>query len=97
MSSSVKGSCSGCVPEKKEQELEQQRDEIFNKLWPMVAQQQWRAKVVSEALKETRVEAAEGRGVTDAEVPVEIEVNRSDRPTIPIGPVNKESAQDRSD
>jgi hypothetical protein len=63
----------------------------------MVAQQQWRAKVVSEALKETRVEAAEGRGVTDAEVPVEIEVNRSDRPTIPIGPVNKESAQDRSD
>jgi ubiquinone biosynthesis protein COQ9 len=45
--------------EKKAQESERQRDEFFNKLQPMVPQQQWMAKVVSEALKETRVEAAE--------------------------------------
>jgi hypothetical protein len=52
---------------------------------------------VSEALEETRVEGAEERGVTDVEVPVETEVNRSDRPTTPFGPVNRESSQDRSD
>jgi hypothetical protein len=63
----------------------------------MAPQQQWRAKVVSEACKETRVEAAEGRGVIDVEVPVETEVNQFDRPATLVGPVNKESAQDRSD
>jgi hypothetical protein len=46
----------------------------------MVPRQQWRAKAVSEALKETRVEAVEERGATNAEVPVEIEENQSDRP-----------------
>jgi hypothetical protein len=64
--------------EKKDQESERQRDEFFNKLWPMVPRQQWRVKVVSKALKETRVEAAEERGATDAEVPVETEVNSFD-------------------
>jgi hypothetical protein len=44
---------------RKDQESERQRDEFFNKLHPMVPQQQWRAKAISEALKETRVEAAE--------------------------------------
>jgi hypothetical protein len=44
----------------------------------MVPRQQWRAKAVSEALKETRVEAAEERGATDVEVLDEIEENRSD-------------------
>jgi hypothetical protein len=83
--------------EKKEHELERQRDEFFNKLWPMVPRQQWRTKVVSEALKETRVEAIEKWGATNAEVLVETEVNRSDRPPTPVGPVDKESAQDRSD
>jgi hypothetical protein len=46
----------------------------------MVPRQQWRAKAVCEALKETRVEAVEERGATDAEVPVETEENQSDRP-----------------
>jgi hypothetical protein len=41
----------------------------------MVPQQQWRAKEISEALKETEVEATEERGVTDAEVPVKTMVN----------------------
>jgi hypothetical protein len=63
----------------------------------MAPQQQWRAKVVFEACKETKVEATEGRGVIDAEVPVETEVNRFDRPATLVGLVNKESAQDRSD
>jgi hypothetical protein len=45
--------------EKKDQESERQRDEFFNKLWPMVPRQQWRAKAVSKALKETRVEGVE--------------------------------------
>jgi hypothetical protein len=63
----------------------------------MAPRQQWRAKVVSKALKETRVEAAEGRGVTDAEVQIETEVNWFDRPATPVGLVNKESAQDRSE
>jgi hypothetical protein len=54
--------------EEKEQESERQRDEFFNKLRPIAPRQQWRAKVVSKALKETRVEAAEEQGVVDAEV-----------------------------
>jgi hypothetical protein len=44
----------------------------------MAPRQQWRAKVVSEALKEIGVEAVEEREVTDAEVLVETEVNQSD-------------------
>jgi hypothetical protein len=78
--------------EKKVQESEQQIDEFFNKLQPVVPQQQWRAKVVSEALKKTRVKVAEEQGVTDAEVLVEAEVNRSDRPATPVGPVDEGSA-----
>jgi hypothetical protein len=41
----------------------------------MVPRQQWRAKAVYEALKETRVEATEEQGTTGVEVPVETEVN----------------------
>jgi hypothetical protein len=78
--------------EKKVQESEQHIDEFFNKLRPVVPQQQWRAKVVSEALKKTRVKVAEEQGVTDAEVLVEAEVNRSDRPATPVGPVDEGSA-----
>jgi hypothetical protein len=63
----------------------------------MVPRQQWRAKVVSEALKEIRVEATEERGVTNDEVPVETKVNQSDRPATLVGLINKESAQDWSD
>jgi hypothetical protein len=48
--------------------------------------------VVSEALKETMVEAIEELGATDAEVSIETEVNRSDRPTTPVGLVDKEFA-----
>jgi hypothetical protein len=36
----------------------------------MVPRQQWRAKIVFEALKETRIEVAEEQGVADAEVPI---------------------------
>jgi hypothetical protein len=85
------------VREKKEQESEWQRDEFFNKIWPIVSWQQWRAKAVSKAPKETRVEAAEERWATDAEVPVETKANQSDRPATPVRPVDKESAQDQSD
>jgi hypothetical protein len=67
-----------CAREKKDQESEWQRDEFINKLQPMVPRHGRRAKVVSEALKETRVEALEERGATDAEVPVEVEENWSD-------------------
>jgi hypothetical protein len=52
--------------EKIDLESELQRDEFFNKLRPMVPQQQWRAKAVSEALKEIKVEAIEEWGATDA-------------------------------
>jgi hypothetical protein len=52
------------VREKKDQESERQRDEFFNKLRPMVPRQQWRAKAVYEALKETRVEATKEQGTT---------------------------------
>jgi hypothetical protein len=45
--------------EKKDQESERERDELFNKLRPMVPRQLWRAKAVSEALKEIRVAAVE--------------------------------------
>jgi hypothetical protein len=55
----------------------------------MVPQQQCRAKAVSEALKETRVEGTEEQGATNTEVPVNTKVNRSDRPATPIGPVDK--------
>jgi hypothetical protein len=82
--------------EKKAQESEWQRDEFFNKLQPMVPQQQWMAKVVSEALKETRVEATEEWGATDADVgPVDKESaqDRSDRPATPIRPVDGVSMQ----
>jgi hypothetical protein len=44
----------------------------------MAPQQQWSTKVVSKALKETRVEAIEEQGIADVEVPVETKVNRSD-------------------
>jgi hypothetical protein len=74
--------------EKKDHESEWQRDEFFNKLWPMVRRQQWRAKVVSEALKETRVEVVEQQGATDAEVPVETEINQSGRPATLVAPVD---------
>jgi hypothetical protein len=57
----------------------------------MVPRQQWRAKIVFEALKETRIEVAEEQGVADAEVPIVIEVNR------PVRPVDGGSTQDRSD
>jgi hypothetical protein len=80
----------------KEQESERQRDEFINKLRLMVPWQQWRAKVVSEALKKTRVETAREQGVADIEVPVKTEVNRFDRPTTAVGPVDKGSTQDRS-
>jgi hypothetical protein len=63
----------------------------------MVPRQQWRAKAVSEALKETRVEATEERGATDVEVLDEIEENRSDWPATPVGLVIEGSAQNRSD
>jgi hypothetical protein len=63
----------------------------------MVPRQQWRAKAVSEALKEIRVAAAEERGATDAEVPVATKENRFDRPATPVGSVIKGSAQNRSD
>jgi hypothetical protein len=65
------------APEKKEVS-ERQRDEFFNKLRPMVPRQQWRAMVVSEALKKTRVEVAEERGATGVEVLLEAEVDQSD-------------------
>jgi hypothetical protein len=58
----------------------------------MVPRQQWRAKVVSKVQKETRVEAAEERGATDAEVPVKNEANRSDHPLTLVRLVDKESA-----
>jgi hypothetical protein len=45
--------------EKKEQELERQRYEFFNKLWPMVPRKQWKSKAVSKDLKEARVEVVE--------------------------------------
>jgi hypothetical protein len=45
--------------QEKEQESELQRDEFFNKLRSMVSRQQWKGKTVSEALKDTRVEAVE--------------------------------------
>jgi hypothetical protein len=82
--------------EKKEQESEWQRDEFFNKLWPTVPRQQWRAKAVSEALKKTRVDVLEERGATDVEVPVETKVNWFDWPATPVGPIDMGSAQDRS-
>jgi hypothetical protein len=44
----------------------------------MVPRQQWRAMVVSEALKKTRVEVAEERGATGVEVLLEAEVDQSD-------------------
>jgi hypothetical protein len=69
--------------EKKDQESKRQRDEFFNKLWPMVPRQQWRAKPVS--------------GATNADVPVETEVNRSDQLATPVGPVIEGSTQDRLD
>jgi hypothetical protein len=83
--------------EKKDQESELQRDEFFNKLRPMVPWQQWRAKTVSEALKEAMVEAVEEQGAIDAEVPVEIEENQSDRSATLVKPVIEGSAQNRSD
>jgi hypothetical protein len=63
----------------------------------MAPRQQWRAKVVSEDLKETRVEVAEEQEAANAELPIETEANRSDRPTTPVGPVDEGSIQDRFD
>jgi hypothetical protein len=83
--------------EKKEQESKRLRDEFFNKLCPMAPRQQWKAKVVSEALKETRVEAAEEQEAANAELPVKTEANRSDRPATPVGSVDEGSVQDQSD
>jgi hypothetical protein len=85
------------VREKKEQESERQRDEFFNKLQPLVSQQQWRVKIVSEALKEIRVEAIEEREVAEAEIPIETDVNRYDRLATPVEPADEESILDRSD
>jgi hypothetical protein len=44
----------------------------------MAPRQQWRAKVVFEDLKETRVEVAEEQEAANAELPIETEANRSD-------------------
>jgi hypothetical protein len=63
----------------------------------MAPQQQWKANVVSEALKETRVEVAKEHGGADVRVPVETEVNQPNRPTTPVRPVDGGSAQYRSD
>jgi hypothetical protein len=43
----------------------------------MAPRQQWRAKEVSETLKETRVEAAEDQEVGDTKMLVETKDNRS--------------------
>jgi hypothetical protein len=86
-----------CAREKKEHELEQQRDEFFNKLWPMMPQQQWKAKAISEALKETKVKIAEEQGAAATEVPVVTKLNWSDRSATPVRLVNEGSTQDRSD
>jgi hypothetical protein len=83
--------------EKKEQESERKRDGFFNKLRPMAPRHQWRPKVVSEALKETRVKAIEEQEVANIEIPVETQVNQSDRPATPVGPGDEGSAQDRLD
>jgi hypothetical protein len=80
----------------KEQESERKRDEFFNKLQPMVPRQQWRAKVVSEALKEAKAEATEEQEVSNTEIPADTEDNRSDRPSALVGPVEEGSTQDRS-
>jgi hypothetical protein len=53
--------------------------------------------VVSKALKEIRIEVAEEQEVTDAKVPVETKVSRSDQPATPVGLVDKGSIQDQSD
>jgi hypothetical protein len=58
----------------------------------MVPRQHWRVKAVSEALKETRVEAAEEQGATDAKVPIETKDNQSDRPATQVGPIDEGSA-----
>jgi hypothetical protein len=63
----------------------------------MVPRQHWRAKAVSEALKETRVEAAEEWDITDTKVLVKTGVKWSDQPTTPVGPVDEGYVQDRSD
>jgi hypothetical protein len=86
-----------CSQEKKEQELERQRDEFFNKLQPMASPQQWRAKAVSEALKEIRIKVVEEQGAADAEVLVKTKVNRSNRPATLVRPFDGRSTQDRSD
>jgi hypothetical protein len=83
--------------EKKELESKWQRDEFFNNLRPMMPRQQWRDKVVSEVLKEARVEATEEQEAPDAEILVETEVNRSDRPATPVGPADEGYVQDQSD
>jgi hypothetical protein len=44
----------------------------------MTPRQQWRAKVVSEALKQTKIEVAEEQEAGDAEVSIETKVNWSD-------------------
>jgi hypothetical protein len=59
----------------KEQESKRQRDEFFIKLQPMTPQLQWMAKVVSEALKDTRVEAVEEQEVADVEILIKTKVN----------------------
>jgi hypothetical protein len=82
--------------QEKEQESELQRDEFFNKLRSMVSRQQWKGKTVSEALKDTRVEAVEEWGVADTAVSGENEVNRSNRLATPVGPVDEGYGPDRS-
>jgi hypothetical protein len=52
--------------------------------------------MVSQALKEARVEVAEEQGAVDARLLVETEGNRSDRSTTPVGSVDVGTAQDRS-
>jgi hypothetical protein len=63
----------------------------------MAPRQQWRAKEVSETLKETRVEAAEDQEVADTKMLVETKDNRSVWHDAPVGPVEEGSAQDQLD
>jgi hypothetical protein len=37
--------------EKREQELERQRDKFFNKIHPMIPSRQWKQKIIAESSK----------------------------------------------
>jgi hypothetical protein len=77
--------------EKKEQELERRRDEFFNKLRSMVPPRHWKAKAVSDALKQAGVTATEESSRMDAEPSGETKVNQSDWPGTPVRPIEGES------